>query len=102
MPDTVPAHLLARLDEEPGEHPGRQSYGFVAACVDAGLPDSAVLALGLEHRPTKDKWAGYDKRLQEVNRSLGKLRQELPDASASQVRPSGDAVGTHPGNLRGG
>ena len=82
MPADVPAHLAARLDEEPDDHPGRQSFGFVGACVDAGLEDAHILALALRHRPTREKYGGRARR--EVERSLGKHR----DATSPHLAPT--------------
>ena len=76
-PRTSRPHLLARLEEEP-EDRSAQTMGFVAACVDAGLDDSEVMALALEHPPTKEKYGSddpeYDRRATEIERALRKVR----------------------------
>ena len=89
MPENVPGHLRDRLDEESDEHPGRQSYGFVGACVDAGLADEEVIALALLHRPTREKFGPRAER--EAGRALGKIRAKSKahagdDAAAERPR----------------
>jgi hypothetical protein len=98
MPEFAPAHLLARLKEEPGDR-SVQSLQFIAACVDAGLDDAAVMALALEHRPTVSKYGSEsptkDRRKTEVARTISKIRGtalELTRASES-VELVGDFLG---------
>ena len=90
MPEDVPAYLLERLNEEVGDHPGRQSFWFVAACIDAGVDEAGVMALALEHRPTKEKFGNenpkYDRRAKEIERSIRKIRKDASDASAQSYR----------------
>ena len=92
MPDTVPAHLLARLDEEPDDVRSR-SWGFVGACLRAGLSDSETLALTLEHKPTKAKYieGRNDRRLERISAAI-KWHHDHQNAGASQLRPSGVPV----------
>jgi AAA domain-containing protein len=76
MPEEVPPHLRDRLQEEPGDR-SEQHFAFVAACIEAGLSDAEVIALALEHRPTKLKYE--DRAAAEIARSLAKLRQKQED-----------------------
>jgi hypothetical protein len=85
MPEMVPGHLLARLDEEPADG-STQSFAFVRDCIRAGLDDAATLALALQHRPTQEKY-GPDRRAGEIVRSIRKVR-----AAASPVAEKSDSV----------
>ena len=84
----IPEHLLVRRDEEVGDHPGRQSFWFVAACIDAGLSDEETMWLALEHKPTKAKFGSErpedDRRTTEIARSIRKVR---PDPTAPNAQP---------------
>lgn len=100
MPEKVPAHLRARLNETPTDR-SKQSYAFVAACLDAGLSGEETLALALEHGPTKAKFG--ERAATEIERSINKQASEADDdphlSEGSQQpsqssRPGRDAVGT--------
>lgn len=50
-----------------------QHWRLVGACIDAGLPDAAILALVTRHKPSTDK---FGRRLEEqTRRAIGKLRR---------------------------
>lgn len=100
MPEKVPAQLLTRLNETPGDR-SKQSYAFVAACLEAGLSDAETLAVALEHGPTKAKFG--ERAATEIERSINKQASEADDdphlSEGSQqpsqsARPGRDAVGT--------
>jgi hypothetical protein len=71
MPETTPAHLLARLTEEADDR-SKQSYAFIGACLERGLSDGETLALALEHHPTREKYG--DRADAEIRRAIRKLR----------------------------
>lgn len=79
-PQSVPAHLLVRLEEELADR-SAQSFAFVVACLEAGLSEAETLALALEHRPTKDKYG---------ERSRAEIRRSI-----CKVGPSRAALGPH-------
>jgi AAA domain/RepB DNA-primase from phage plasmid len=95
MPEMVPAHLLARLDEEPGEDRSKQSHAFVAACLDARLTDSETLAVALQHRPTKDKYGS--RAAAEIIRMIMKMRgDDKPIPRSESVSESVGGTGSSP------
>ena len=101
MPSRVPAHLLVRLDEEPGDDRSKQSLAFVAACIDAHLTDAETLAVALQHRPTKDKYD--DRAATEITRSIKKIRSERSVAPNSRnPSPTVPTVGGFQGAPEGG
>jgi hypothetical protein len=71
-PETVPAHLLERLDEEPSGDRSKQCHTFLRACLDADLNDAEMLALGLKHKPTTAKYG--DRAATEITRLIKKFR----------------------------
>jgi hypothetical protein len=83
MPESVPAHLRARLQEAPAGDRSKQTYGFVGACLEAGLSDAATLALALEHEPTRAKYG--DRAAAEIERAIAKHR-----AGGTSPRPQGE------------
>jgi len=70
-PENLPLSLVERANEECGANRSEQHFALVAACVDAGYDDEAVVAIVLNHKPTVDKYADP---VAEAYRSLGKLR----------------------------
>ncbi len=89
MPETVPGRLLGRLDEEPGDR-SEQSFNFVRSCLDEGFSDAETLALGLRHRPTREK---YGERAEvEITRSILKVTQasESPESPCDFLGGEGE------------
>jgi AAA domain len=79
MPDFVPVHLLARLNEA-SEDRSAQTFTFVNECRAAGFDDAATTALALRHRPTVEK---YGRRAgEEIARVLRK-----PQPAAECIPP---------------
>jgi hypothetical protein len=75
VPADLPRHLRDRLEEAPvvGQR-SEQTAGLVAAAVEWGYNDGQVIALALEHRPTREK---YGKRAdREAKRMLDKVRPD--------------------------
>ena len=102
MPTTALAHLLARLDEEPGDR-SEQMWSFVGACLKAGLSDAETLALTLEHRPTKYIAGSTDRRVERISAAI-RWHHEHQDGGSAQVRPPGthrDAPWEYPGGWGG-
>ncbi|MBA3376656.1 MAG: hypothetical protein H0U00_12755, partial [Actinobacteria bacterium] len=95
MPESAPAHLLARLGEEAKDR-SAALFAFVAACIDAGLSDSETLALALEHRPTREKYGSddplQDRRQREVERAIRKVRGGGYRSVASERSRGSDSV----------
>jgi hypothetical protein len=74
VPADLPKHLADRLAEAPDGDRSKQTAGLVAAAVEWGYDDGRVIALALEHRPTKEK---YGKRAdREAKRVLDKIRPD--------------------------
>jgi hypothetical protein len=78
MPDSVPEHLLARLEEASGDR-SAQTFAFVKDCLAAGLSDAEAKALALRHGPTREKYGS--RAAEEIDRVLDK----------DEVRPTGEA-----------
>jgi hypothetical protein len=100
MPSHVPPQLAIRVAEEPAGDRSKQSYTFVAACLEAGLTDAEALALALVHRPTQDKYGSRARG--EIERLIGKLQEDAkrcvrPLTHVTQVphiaRPQGEREG---------
>ena len=79
LPERLPAHLARLLAEAPGPDRSAQLARLVAAAVEYGLPDQAILALAWHHQPTlaraRDKGTDINA---DVTRLLGKLRPRHP------------------------
>jgi len=81
-PSGLPRHLQ-RLAGATPDRRGRGAYSLVAAAIEWGLDDSAIVDLAATHQATTDKYGTGDRLTLEVNRIIGK------------VRPNHDHVG-HP------
>lgn len=78
LPGRLPAHLARRLDEPSGDR-SAQLAGLVAAAVEWGCDDQQVLALALQHRPTRDRQQSKGTNVAaDVARLLGKHRPHHP------------------------
>ena len=74
LPGRLPAHLARKL-EEPASDRSRQLAGLVAGAVEWGLDDGQVLALALQHRPTRERQEAKGTNIQaDVARLLAKHR----------------------------
>jgi hypothetical protein len=74
VPADLPRHLADRLAEAPAGDRSAQTAGLVAAAVEWGYEDGQVIALALEHRPTKEKYGRRADR--EAARMLAKVRPD--------------------------
>jgi ribosomal protein S18 acetylase RimI-like enzyme len=104
LPERLPAHLARRLEEVPGDR-SRQLAGLVAAAVEWGLEDGAVLALALAHRPTQQRRQAKGTNIgADVVRLLAKLRPahahvgQPCDAAGCVNAPSWMGTGPQPAN----
>jgi hypothetical protein len=75
VPTDLPKHLRDRLDEAPGPDRSAQTAGLVAAAVEWGYDDGQVLALALEHPPTRERRRKTN-IAKDVTRLLGKHRPD--------------------------